>query len=237
MDLIELTNKTCNKFGDNIKLLVEKIYNIDNHKNILFVRTCTTGDWLDNLLTNIKNIDRILYYTDKVNKPVKTHKTTKKIHSNNLSSHLESLNKKFDLICVDTFHEYEMSLRDFQILSSLLSDSGILISHDCCPWNKTVANPFFIPGSWCGETYIAFVKFAYDNPQMFYSILNTDTGIGIISKIQLPYLSNVFDKQKQELAMDFIIERTASETHVLNAVSPAFTSSISVSRHLVASGS
>lgn len=45
--------------------------------------------------------------------------------------------------------------------------------------------------------------------------------------------AQLFDKQKQELAMDFIVERTANETHLLNAVSPAFTSSFSFSRYLV----
>ncbi len=45
--------------------------------------------------------------------------------------------------------------------------------------------------------------------------------------------AQLFDKQKQELAMDFIVERTKNETHVLNAVSPAFTSSFSFSRYVV----
>lgn len=45
--------------------------------------------------------------------------------------------------------------------------------------------------------------------------------------------AQLFDKQKEELAMDFIVERTKNETHVLNAVSPAFTSSFSFSRYVV----
>ncbi len=45
--------------------------------------------------------------------------------------------------------------------------------------------------------------------------------------------AQLFDKQKQELAMDFIVSKTKHETHVLNAVSPAFTSSFSMSKHLV----
>lgn len=45
--------------------------------------------------------------------------------------------------------------------------------------------------------------------------------------------AQLFDKQKQELAMDFIIHSAQNETHVLNAVSPAFTSSFSCSKHIV----
>lgn len=33
---------------------------------------------------------------------------------------------------------------------------------------------------------------------MFYTILNVDTGIGIISKKQLKFLSNTLDRNKQE---------------------------------------
>ena len=108
------------------------------------------------------------------------------------------MNKTYDLICVDTWHEYKVSSRDFKIISSFLNESGILISHDCYPWNKKVANPSYIFGEWCGETYISFIEFAYNNPNMFYTVLNIDTGIGIMSKKQMDFLSNTLDKSKQE---------------------------------------
>lgn len=65
-----------------------------------------------------------------------------------------------------------------------------------------MANPNYIKGPWCGETYMAFVEFAYNNysnnPNNYYAILNIDTGIGIISKKQLGFLSNTLDRKKQE---------------------------------------
>ena len=61
-----------------------------------------------------------------------------------------------------------------------------------------MAKSSFIPGDWCGETYIAFIEFAYNNPNLFYTVLNIDTGIGIISKKQTEQFSNALDKQKQE---------------------------------------
>jgi hypothetical protein len=189
--------------GQVISSLILDLYNTYKFKDILFVRTCTTGAWLDNLLIDNQDINRILYYTDNINTPNNTpHKSTQMIHSNELETQLLSLNKTFDLICIDGCHEYKVSSRDFKLISSLLNETGILISHDCYPWNKTVANPVYTPGSWCGETYIAFIEFAYNNPELYYTVLNVDTGIGILSKTQIKNLSNSLDKNKQIHLLD-----------------------------------
>jgi (S)-2-hydroxyglutarate dehydrogenase len=45
--------------------------------------------------------------------------------------------------------------------------------------------------------------------------------------------AQVLDKQKQELVMDFLVRKTAHETHILNAVSPAFTSAFSFANYVV----
>ncbi len=198
IDVANFVKQKYHNFGDVISSLIVGLYKENKYKDILFVRTCTTGAWLDKILIENKDINRILYYTDKIKNPTASHNLTTIIHSNDLEKQILSLNKTFDLICIDTWHEYEVSVRDFKIISSFLNETGILISHDCYPWNKKIANPSFIPGSWCGETYISFVEFAYNNPDMFYTILNIDTGIGIISKKQIDFLSNSLDKNKQE---------------------------------------
>ena len=191
-------NKNSKNNGDIISSLILDLYNENKYKDILFVRSFTTGAWLDNLLQENQDITRILYYTDNINTPTKSHQLTRIIHSNELEKQILSLNKTFDLICIDPCHEYVISLRDYTIISSLLNEKGILISHDCYPWNKKVANPSYISGNWCGETYIAFIELAYNNPDMFYGVLNVDTGIGILSKQQLYFLSNKLDRTKQE---------------------------------------
>ena len=198
IDVSSFLKKKSYYNGDIISSLVMDLYKENKYKDILFVRTFTTGNWLDNLLIKNNDVNRILYYTDNINTPTKSHKLTTIIHSDDLEKQILSLNKTFDLICIDSCHEYEKSLRDFKIVSSFLNETGILISHDCYPWNKTVANSSYIPGQWCGETYIAFVEFAYNNPNMFYTVLNIDTGIGIISKKQIEFFSNALDKNKQE---------------------------------------
>jgi len=199
------TNKKY-KNGEIISMVITDLYNNNNYNNILFVRTPTTGNWLDNLFINKEKITRILYDTNttknyKYYKYYKYHKTTTMIEHFDLEKTLKVANLKYDLICVDPFHEYTNSKTDFNILSSFLTDNGIMICHDCFPSNKLRASPKFKYGNWCGETYVAFIEFAYNNSNYFYSILNIDTGIGIISK--LPYLNlyplkNNFNIQKQE---------------------------------------
>jgi len=198
IDIFKYLNEKSFKNGDVISSLITDLYKENKYSNILFIRTLTTGNWLDDLLLDNKKINRFLYYTDNIKISAKSHQSTKIIHSNDFENELQLLNKTFDLICIDSCHEYEISLRDLKIISLFLNETGIIISHDCFPWNKTVANPFFIKGSWCGETYIAFIEFALCNPNMFYTVLNIDTGIGIISKKQINYLSNLLDKSKQE---------------------------------------
>lgn len=198
MDVSKYITRKKYNIGEIISEIISDLYNDNKYENVLFIRTCTTGDWLDKLLIEKHDVDRILYYTDKVNEPKIAHNSTIIIHSNEFENHLVSLGKTYDLICFDTFHEYEISSRDFRIISSLLNETGILISHDCYPWNNKVANPYFIPGNWCGETYIAFINLAYNNPNMFYANLNLDTGIGIASKIHYSFLSNKLDRSKQK---------------------------------------
>jgi len=191
--------KTNYQNGDIISMLITDLYN--KNKNIIFIRTPTTGVWLDKLLVDKPNIIRILYDTNKIKK-YKVSKSTKIIKSNNLEKKLDSLNKKYDLICIDPFHEYEYSKRDFFLLSSYLSDDGIIISHDCFPSNNNSALPKYILGNWSGETYIALVEFSYANPDLFYGILNIDTGIGIISKKNILFLKNCMNVSKQKHLLD-----------------------------------
>jgi hypothetical protein len=119
------------------------------------------------------------------------------IHWDDLESTVHSLGKRFDLIAMDPFHEYEYSCRAFHLMYSFLSDRGRLVCHDCFPPRPSMAVPAFTTGAWCGETYLALIEFASRNPHLYYGVLNVDTGIGIVSKIDAPYLSNRLDREKQ----------------------------------------
>ena len=183
------------QYGDIISILIQDYNNKYEHKDILFIRTPTTGEFLDNLFLE-EDITRIMYYCDEI--PKNYNKNTIITESENLEKTLLSINKKFDMVCLDSYHEYIYSIRDLTLISSYLTETGVIISHDCFPPCKEMAIPKYKSGGWCGETYIAFIEFAYNNPNYYYTILNIDTGIGIISKIELENLKNIFNKDKQE---------------------------------------
>lgn len=62
-------------------------------------------------------------------------------------------------------------------------------------------------------------------PKLEYSHIASYPKVGIRAQL--------FDKTKNDLEMDFIILKQDNSLHVLNAVSPAFTSSITFAKHVV----
>ena len=59
------------------------------------------------------------------------------------------------------------------------------------------------------------------------------TSQDLVSSKKVGIRAQLFDLEKKELAMDFIIRSTKSETHVLNAVSPAFSSAFSFCKRVI----
>lgn len=202
-----LNNKTY-KNGEIITNYINDLICCNKYDNIIFIRTPTTGNWLDDILPNNKNITRLCYYIQKTPKKrkYKYHRSTIFTNLNNIKETIKQLNKKYDLIAIDPYHEFNVSYNNFNLLLSFLKINGCIISHDCYPTELSLSTPIFKPGDWCGQTYLAFIQFAYNNPHLFYAILNIDTGIGIINKRKKDCLRNNFDKYKQEhiLAFDFI---------------------------------
>ena len=183
--------------GEIISKVITDFYITLKPENVLFIRTPTTGGWLDSLMKGKENITRILYETHKT-KTSFVNKETIKLSRNEFQDFFKKVNKKFDLICMDPFHEYNYCIEDFEACLSVLSETGIIISHDCFPSNKMVASPEYTKGDWTGETYVAIIHFALENPDLFYGILKIDTGIGIISKKALEGIENKLDISKQK---------------------------------------
>jgi hypothetical protein len=188
-----------------------KLDNTHNFKNILLVRHPSGGFFLNNLFLNKKNVTRILYKTicfkqdDFKNSPytLVEHSELKKV--------IGSCNKKFDLICLDPFHEYYESINDIKLLTSFLTDNGILVCHDCGYSRKEFHVPRFKPNEWCGVTYYCLVEFAYNNPDYYYGVINADFGLGVISKKKLPHLKKI-NNEKQKILID-IFKRNKDEAY------------------------
>jgi len=186
--------------GEIVNMVIQDLHKLLNFKSALFVRTPTTGTWMDAMITTYKSLSPypILYTRN----GAATNSAAKRLYTivdhSQLKSHVKNLKRHFDLICVDPFHEYSESISDFTLLTSVLSDDGVLISHDCFPHKKEYSSPVFKSGWWCGVTYVAFVEVAYNNPSWFYAILDNDNGVGIISKKAVEHLRNDFDREKQQ---------------------------------------
>ena len=88
---------------------------------------------------------------------------------------------------VDPWHEYELSLRDMQVAFSLLTDTGSIVIHDCYPPTDDLISPKFVPGAWCGVTFIAYVDFVAQNRAWLdYRTIDTDFGCGVIERSRKP---------------------------------------------------
>lgn len=98
--------------------------------------------------------------------------------------------KKFDLVLVDTWHEYDNAVEDIDLALSLIVPGGLVLVHDCSPFDAYQALPEH-PGPaprgtctqlWSGVTYAAYLDKVLNDPTLDYITFDTDYGCGLISK-------------------------------------------------------
>lgn len=122
-------------------------------------------------------------------------------------------NKKFDVIFIDGLHLADQVDRDIQNALLFIKDDGFIILHDCNPPTQFHASEEYYyrlspsEDMWNGTTWKAFFK-ARQNENLFSCCVDTDWGIGIISKtrnIGLPtkienpfYEYKVFENNRKE---------------------------------------
>ena len=69
--------------------------------------------------------------------------------------------ERYDVILVDPYHDYECSYRDLALAFRFLNDNGVVVIHDVLPPSSgRFISPTFVPGGWCGLTFIAYVDFS-----------------------------------------------------------------------------
>ena len=117
--------------GDIISILVNDLYKEYKYNNILFIRTSSTGMWLDKLLLNNK-VTRVLYKVEKVETQFTSHKSTKII--NNISDSISNYELEIDITFKKSISETKLSeiinkLGDsIIILEKFLQESQLLIT-------------------------------------------------------------------------------------------------------------
>lgn len=183
--------------------LCDEIYNLINPLDVLIIKSTTTGDFLNKLFTDKTNVTRIIYksFHHMWGNP---HEDALIINSEDLINTMKNIDKKYDLICIDSLHLFEISNRDYKLMMLYLTDNGIMISHDCSPPNPEITGSNFIIGEWMGFSYVSFVKLSYENPGLYFCVLDYDFGLGIVSKTNsiLPYLRKDLNRILQKELLD-----------------------------------
>jgi len=89
---------------------------------------------------------------------------------------------RYDIVLVDSFHYYDLSFRDLADAFDVLTPRGSIVVHDCLPTSEELASPDYIPGGWCGVSFIAYVDFVTSGRRLTYTTVDTDYGCGVIRK-------------------------------------------------------
>lgn len=100
--------------------------------------------------------------------------------------YLES-NVRFDVIFIDGLHLAEQVDRDIQNALQFIKNDGYIILHDCNPpteWHAREERKFEISpamNNWNGTTWKGYMKWR-NNPELYSCTIDTDWGVGVISK-------------------------------------------------------
>jgi hypothetical protein len=117
--------------------------------------------------------------------------------------------RRVDIALIDSFHDYEPSMRDLIEGFRLLDAGGTLVVHDCLPPRAEIAQPKLTPGEWCGVSYQAFVDFVINRDDVEFYTVDTDYGCGIIHKQPRPP-SSIIDprtKERERTFANWLIKR------------------------------
>ena len=103
-------------------------------------------------------------------------------------SDLSFADRKFDLVFVDSWHEYTNSRDDIALALRLVAPKGVVLLHDCNPESAEKARPKLpeecVKGQcdrqWNGETYAALIDRFLGANDADYVTIDDDHGCGMI---------------------------------------------------------
>jgi hypothetical protein len=127
------------------------------------------------------------------------------IDYNMTSDDFFKINKqKFDIIFIDGMHEFHFVYRDIINSLDILNENGVIVLHDCNPENEVIQmvpetkdgiwtnqewvdfaenwRKLSVDGNWSGDCWKAIVKFRSLHNNFKTFVIDTDFGVGIITK-------------------------------------------------------
>ncbi|MFC5410035.1 class I SAM-dependent methyltransferase [Larkinella bovis] len=92
--------------------------------------------------------------------------------------------KPLQLALIDGMHEYQFALRDVENTLRYLSHDGVIILHDCNPQTPGAAVPYeeWVEGQWNGDVWKTIVHLRSQRPDLNVFVLDTDQGLGIVTR-------------------------------------------------------
>jgi hypothetical protein len=90
--------------------------------------------------------------------------------------------QKYDIIFIDGWHQFEQVIKDVNNSLDHLSESGIILLHDCNPESEELASRNPNGGAWTGDVWKAILHFRSSNSKINVNVVDTDYGVGIVTK-------------------------------------------------------
>jgi hypothetical protein len=162
--------------------IINALGHINAYTSYLEVATLTTGGKFADVSGKIfTTCQRVVYnvpanYSDGL--PV--HYTSAELDAETCLRQLVDSQQTFDVVFVDPYHSFEASKIDLEYGIKLLNPGGVLVVHDCNPPRKHMTSSDFAKGYWLGKTYLAFLDFVTQHPELEYCVVDTDWGVGLI---------------------------------------------------------
>jgi hypothetical protein len=121
----------------------------------------------------------------------------------------------YDIVLIDGLHLEEQVLRDVEGALANLSPSGTVVLHDCNPPDEHAQlEEYDGTSTWNGTVWKAWAKLRMSRPDLAMFVVDTDWGVGVITRGEQETVAPVTD---EELTFDYL---DANRAALLNLVAP-----------------
>lgn len=105
-----------------------------------------------------------------------------RLHKKTSDEFFKENTEMFDVVLVDGLHLYEQAMKDILNAYNNLKKGGFIVVHDCNPRTERAAARKQSEGDWNGDVWKVIYDLRENYPEIKYVVLDTDQGLGIISK-------------------------------------------------------
>ena len=98
---------------------------------------------------------------------------------------------KYDIIFIDGLHHNDQVLKDIENSLNHLSNTGIIVCHDCLPTTEHMQERNDHGGVWLGDVWKAIAELRVERIDLDIKVIDTDLGCGLIKTgTNVPHMTN-----------------------------------------------